>query len=68
MLFLIAFWVSLAANASADPKDDKGLVWPQYKGPSDRIVVFGNSTGPSASYTAPDALADAVTGGSCIVN
>ncbi|KAK4150340.1 acetylcholinesterase [Chaetomidium leptoderma] len=59
-----AFWVSFAANPSAGPRDHNGQTWPKYTESSRQIVVFGNATGPSASYVAPVAIADKY-GGPC---
>ncbi|KAK4209066.1 acetylcholinesterase [Rhypophila decipiens] len=63
-----SFWVTFAANSSADPRDHMGTVWPKYIPPSDadnesgKIIVFGNSTGPSGSYVSPVELADNYSG------
>ena len=54
--------VSFAANPSADPRNNLGQTWPKFTGPSGQIVVFGNATGPGASYIAPVAVADKYSG------
>ncbi|KAL2192881.1 Alpha/Beta hydrolase protein [Corynascus similis CBS 632.67] len=59
-----AFWASFAAKSSENPRNHLGLVWPEYTTNHSQIVVFGNSTGPSASYVAPVAIADKY-GGDC---
>ncbi|KAK4463169.1 hypothetical protein QBC42DRAFT_250710, partial [Cladorrhinum samala] len=56
------FWVSFAANPTADPRNSLGQVWPQYKGPNGLIMDFGNATGPGASYVAPVSVADRYSG------
>jgi carboxylesterase type B len=57
-----AFWVSFAANPTADPRDHLGQPWPKYTATNRQIVVFGNATGPSASYVAPVEIADNYSG------
>jgi hypothetical protein len=59
---LIAFWVTFATNSSADPQDHLGTIWPKYITAKGQIVVFGNSTGPSASYVTSAELADTYSG------
>ncbi|KAK5659085.1 hypothetical protein OQA88_1174 [Cercophora sp. LCS_1] len=57
-----SFWVSFAANPSADPRNHVGQVWPKFTGTDGDIIVFGNATVPSASYAAPVAIADKYSG------
>ena len=57
-----AAWVSLGANPSADPRDHLGQKWPKYTEASRQVVVFGNATGPSASYVAPAEILDKYSG------
>jgi hypothetical protein len=57
-----AYWVSFAADPSAAPHDNLGHVWPEYTGNSGDVVVFGNATGPSASYVGPAAAANQYSG------
>ncbi|KAK4118014.1 hypothetical protein N657DRAFT_584396 [Parathielavia appendiculata] len=47
-----AFWISFAANPSAEPRNHLGQAWPKYTAASHQIVVFGNATGLGASYVA----------------
>jgi hypothetical protein len=54
--------VSFAANTSADPRDHLGQAWPKYIAESRQVVVFGNATGPSASYVAPVEIMDKYSG------
>jgi len=54
--------VSFAAHPSINPRDNHGLIWPKYTANNGQIVVFGNATGPSASYIAPVAIADFYSG------
>ena len=56
------FWVSFAANSSADPRDHRGLTWPKYTPATGQMINFGNATGPSASYVAPVSVADRYSG------
>lgn len=55
-----AFWVSFAANASADPRDHLGQAWP--RSTTHDIVVFGNATMPKASTVAPSSLSQFYAG------
>ena len=48
-----AFWLSLAANPTADPRNHLGMVWPKYTAASRQFVMFGNATGPGPTYVAP---------------
>jgi len=60
----LALWVSLAANASADPRNHLGQAWPRYvEDGSRQIMVFGNATMPSASTVADVSLAEYYAGG-----
>lgn len=57
-----SFWVTFAANSSASPRDHLGTVWPKYATADGQIMVFGNATGPSASYVASVKVADKYSG------
>ncbi|KAK1834087.1 acetylcholinesterase [Podospora conica] len=56
-----SFWVTFAANSSADPRDHLGTAWPRYTPTDQRIVVFGNET-LGAAYVAPEAAAQVFSG------
>ncbi|KAK1760073.1 acetylcholinesterase [Echria macrotheca] len=56
------YWVSFAANPDKEPRNSQGQVWPRYKGPSPKIMDFGNATVGAPSYVAPVSVADRYSG------
>lgn len=54
--------MSFAADPKKDPTNHLGETWPKFTGIDGEIIVFGNATGPSASYTAPVSIEDHYSG------
>ena len=49
MCAVTAFWVTFAANSSADPRDHLGTIWPKMTPENQKIMIFGNETLGAAS-------------------
>lgn len=60
-----SFWASFASNPNVNPTNHLGQVWPKFTTASGDIVVFGNATGPSQSYSANAEAADKFYAGFC---
>ncbi|KAK1836828.1 acetylcholinesterase [Podospora conica] len=60
-----SFWVAFASNSAVDPMNHLGQVWPKFVAADGDVVVFGNATGLSQSYSAHAEVADKFYAGFC---